>query len=139
MKYLRHLMLALLLGLGLTTTAQVTISSSDLEGTKWKVKDSNDGSYDEYTKDKEFWWCKDGTSCDYPYYLSDQFVPIDQFDSTKVGKPTTGCYYVFRNDAVGFTMCCEIQKFDKEKGVMVLKVVTPDVIGGGTETYELIK
>ena len=69
--------------------AQVTVSTSQLNGTKWKIKGSTSGDFDEYTQSQEIWHRKDGTFSTYPYYLTD--TPItsyeySEFDYSKFGK-----------------------------------------------------
>ena len=124
--------------------AQVTVSTSQLNGTKWRVKGSTSGSVYEYTMSQEIWRRKDGSFCTYPYYLTD--TPITSyeysaFDYSKVGKNTKGRYMVSANDILKITYCASIQSFDKTKGVFVLKLVTKGLIGTGDGmcTYEMVK
>lgn len=89
-----------------TIKAQITVSSSDLVGTKWQLDfqyDENSNVYYEYT-DKEIIWHKsDGSTFSYPYYLSDT-IPTN-FDYTKVGQPTKGCYFVKCHPQTGSIFC----------------------------------
>ena len=62
-----------------TAKAQVTISTRDLNGTKWQCL----SSIYEYKNGKEIWHRKDGSSFTYQFYLSDQMP--EAFDFSKVG------------------------------------------------------
>ena len=124
--------------------AQVTVSTSQLNGTKWKIKGSTSGSVYEYTRSQEIWRRKDGSFGPYPYYLTD--TPItsyeySKFDYSKVGKNTKGRYIVSANEILKITYCVSIQSFDKTKGVFVTKLVTKGLIGpsDGIDTYEMVK
>ena len=124
--------------------AQVTVSTSQLNGTKWRVKGSTSGSVYEYTMSQEIWRRKDGSFCTYPYYFTD--TPITSyeysaFDHSKVGKKTKGRYFVTANEILKITYCASIQSFDKTKGVFVLKLVTKGLIGtgDGIASYEMVK
>ena len=55
--------------------AQVTVSTSQLNGTKWIIKGDTSGDIDEYTQSQEIWRRKDGSFSTYPYYLTD--TPIN--------------------------------------------------------------
>ena len=124
--------------------AQVTVSTSLLNGTKWKIKGSTSGSVYEYTRSQEIWRRKDGSFSPYPYYLTD--TPItsyeySKFDYSKVGKNTKGRYIVSANEISKITYCVSIQSFDKTKGVFVVKLVTKGLIGTGDGIceYEMLK
>ena len=124
--------------------AQVTVSTSQLNGTKWKIKGSTSGSVYEYTRSQEIWRHKDGSFSPSPYYLTD--TPItsyeySKFDYSKVGKNTKGRYIVSANEILKITYCVSIQSFDKTKGVFVVKLVTKGLIGtgDGIREYEMVK
>ena len=124
--------------------AQVTVSTSQLNGTKWRVKGSTSGSVYEYTMSQEIWRRKDGSFSTYPYYITD--TPItsyeySKFDYSKVGKNTKGRYIVTVNEKLKITYCASIQSFDKTKGVFITKLVTTGLIGtgDGIDTYEMVK
>ena len=56
-----------------TTVAQVTVSKSELVGTKWQISEvyeRHESAYYEFTKEKFIWHCNDGTTVPYPFYLS---------------------------------------------------------------------
>ena len=144
MQTLRTLLTGLFMATASISMAQVTVSTSQLNGTKWKIKGSTSGSVYEYTMSQEIWRRKDGSFCTYPYYLTD--TPItsyeySKFDYSKVGKNTKGRYMVSANDILKITYCASIQSFDKTKGVYVTKLVTKGLIGtgDGTCTYEMVK
>ena len=124
--------------------AQVTVSTSQLNGTKWKIKGSTSDSAYEYTQSQEIWRRKDGSFSTYPYYITD--TPItsyeySKFDYSKVGKNTKGRYIVSANEISKITYCVSIQSFDKTKGVFVVKLVTEGLIGtgDGISEYEMVK
>ena len=144
MQTLRTLLTGLFIATASISMAQVTVSTSQLNGTKWRVKGSTSGSVYEYTMSQEIWRRKDGSFCTYPYYLTD--TPItsyeySEFDYSKVGKNTKGRYMVSANDILKITYCASIQSFDKTKGVFVTKLVTTGLIGpsDGIDTYEMVK
>ena len=144
MQTLRTLLTGLFMGIASISMAQVTLSTSQLNGTKWKTKGSTSGSVYEYTQSQRIWHRKDSSFCTYPYYLTD--TPItsyeySEFDYSKVGKNTKGRYYVSANEILKITYCSSIQSFDKTKGVFVLKLVTKGLIGtgDGISEYEMVK
>jgi len=120
---------------------QVTISTSDLVGTKWQLTDTGDShskSFYEFTSKRSLWHCSDGTIFTYPYYLSAS-IPT-AFDSTKVGKQTKGCYFVKYNTQMNYFYYYAIMSFNKSTGKMVLKCLNKDIIGlTDTFTYVLMK
>ena len=76
-----------------TAIAQVTVSRSDLVGTKWQLSVdyvSQSSEFYEFTKKAFIWHRDDGRTGPSPFYLSNK-IP-DKFDSTKVGVTTNGCY-----------------------------------------------
>lgn len=125
-----------------TTGAQVTISTSDLAGTKWQTEflyNDNSKSYDEYTQKGEcIWHSDDNYILSFPYYLSST-IPT-KFDTTKVGKNTKGCYIVEYNPKGKHLKIFSIQHFNKTEGMMILRCEDKDNIFayGATETYLLM-
>lgn len=124
--------------------AQVTISTSQLNGTKWKIKGTSSGSVYEYSTSQRIWHRNDGSSFTYLYYLTD--TPITSyedsvFDYSKVGKQTSGRYIVTLNPKQKVVYCVSIQSFDKTKGMFITKLVTKGLIGvgDGISTYEMVK
>lgn len=137
-------LIILFLALSNVGMAQVRISETDLVGTKWKIKDDDSpNEYYEFTSDDFIWHDDEGISHIYPYYLTDQPVysyESSAFDSSKEGECTSGCYFVKHNNTSAYTFCYAIQYFNKDKGIMELKMVTKDIIGrGGPITFILIK
>lgn len=127
-----------------TCVAQVTISTSQLNGTKWKIKGTSSGSVYEYSTSQRIWHRNDGSSFTYLYYLTD--TPITSyedsvFDYSKVGKQTNGRYIVTLNPKQKVVYCVSIQSFDKTKGMFITKLVTKGLIGvgDGISTYEMVK
>ena len=144
MQTLRTLLTGLFMAIASISMAQVTVSTSQLNGTKWKIKGDTSGDIDEYTQSQEIWRRKDGSFGTYPYYLTD--TPItsyeySKFDYSKVGKNTKGRYIVSANEILKITYCASIQSFDKTKGVFVTKLVTEGLIGtgDGISDYEMVK
>lgn len=125
-----------------TAIAQVTISISELTGTKWQLTDvfnRHSSAYYEFTRNAFIWHREDGTTSSYPYYLS-ATIPT-KFDFTKVGVSTKGCYYIEYNDKRNIFSCYAIICFNKSTGKMIHKRKIPeDVIGlSDTVTYILKK
>ena len=121
-----------------TAVAQVTVSRSELVGTKWQLDNAyynHSSEYYEFTKKAFIWHCDDGTTVSYPFYLSDT-LPT-KFDSKKVGVSTKGCYYIKYLDENHFT-CFAIMGFDKSKGIMIHKRETPKDVIGLTDTFTYI-
>ena len=144
MQTLRTLLTGLFMAIASMSMAQVTVSTSQLNGTKWIIKGDTSGDIDEYTQSEEIWRRKDGSFSTYPYYLTD--TPItsyeySKFDYSKVGKNTKGRYIVNVNEKLKITYCASIQSFDKTKGVFVTKLVTEGLIGtgDGISDYEMVK
>ena len=144
MQTLRTLVTGLFMAIASISMAQVTVSTTQLNGTKWIIKGDTSGDIDEYTQSEEIWRRKDGSFSTYPYYLTD--TPItsyeySKFDYSKVGKNTKGRYIVSANEILKITYCASIQSFDKTKGVFVTKLVTEGLIGtgDGISDYEMVK
>ena len=144
MQTLRNLLTGLFMAIASLSMAQVTVSTSQLNGTKWIIKGDTSGDIDEYTQSQEIWRHKDGSFSPSPYYLTD--TPItsyeySKFDYSKVGKNTKGRYIVSANEILKITYCVSIQSFDKTKGVFVVKLVTKGLIGTGDGIceYEMLK
>ena len=144
MQTLRTLLTGLFMAIASISMAQVTVSTSQLNGTKWIIKGDTSGNVYEYTQSQEIWRHKDGSFSPSPYYLTD--TPItsyeySKFDYSKVGKNAKGRYIVLANDVLKITYCASIQSFDKTKGVFVTKLVTKGLIGpsDGIDTYEMVK
>ena len=144
MQTLRTLLTGLFMAIASISMAQVTVSTTQLNGTKWIIKGDTSGDIDEYTQSEEIWRRKDGSFSTYPYYITD--TPItsyeySKFDYSKVGKNTKGRYIVNVNEKLKITYCASIQSFDKTKGVFVTKLVTEGLIGtgDGISDYEMVK
>ena len=100
---------------------EVSISTSDLNGSKWQVEidyTKQSKEYDEYTQDTQIWHREDKSTFSYPYYLTDT-IPT-KFDHSKVGKTTKGQYFVKINPKWGDLYCEPIHYFNKEEGLMIL-------------------
>ena len=144
MQTLRNLLTGIFVAVASISMAQVTVSTSQLNGTKWKNKGDTSGNFDEYTMKQIVWHRKDGTFSTYPYYITDTAITsyeYSKFDYSKVGKNAKGHYIVLANDVLKITYCASIQSFDKTKGVFVTKLVTTGLIGpsDGIDTYEMMK
>ena len=118
-----------------TVFAQVTVSRSELVGTKWQpaeVYGCETCSDCEFTKEAFIVNGDRGGRIIHPYYLSNT-IPA-KFDSRKVGVSTKGCYFNEYLDEKHFC-CWAIQSFDKSKGEMVLELKSEPFIGPTTSTY----
>ena len=103
--------------------AQVIISTSDLNNTKWqlaRVYRDQGKDYNEYTLGEKKWHKGNGETYSYPYYLSNTIVT--KFDYGKVGKNTKGSYYVEINPKYNIVVCYSIESFDKTSGKMVMRM-----------------
>lgn len=112
-----------------TIVAQVTISRSELVGTKWQISEvyeRHESAYYKFTKEEFIWHRDDGTTWPSSFYLSNT-IP-EKFDSTKVGVSTSGCYFNKYINKDHFT-CYAILSFDKSKGEMVLELKNEKFIG----------
>ena len=117
-----------------TTEAQVTISTSDLAGTKWqttKQYDDQSKVYYEYTKEAMIRHKSNGGISTYPCYLSNT-IPT-KFDNDKVGVITKGCHIIEYNTKLDVLYCYSIKSFNKKDRIMVLE--NED---GSTTTYIMI-
>ena len=122
-----------------TAVAQVTVSRSELVGTKWQLDDdyyNHSSEYYEFTKKAFIWHRDDGKTSSYPFYLSNT-IPT-KFDSKKVGVSTQGRYYIKYNTKMDYLYCFAITYFDKSKGIMILKRETPEDVIGLTDTFTYI-
>ena len=144
MKTLRIIIAALFMAIASSAVAQVNVSTSQLNGTRWKIKGNANGSFYQYTASQKIWHRKDGSSFTYLYYLTD--TPITSyedsvFDYSKVGKQTSGRYIVTLNPKQKVVYCVSIQSFDKTKGMFITKLVTKGLIGvgDGISKYEIVK
>ena len=121
------------------TAAQVTISRSELVGTKWVTsEDYESHSSLDYATDLVF--TKDaivvhdecGSTYRKPFYLSNT-IPT-KFDFKKVGVSTKGCYYnEYLNE--NHFCCWAIMSFDKSKGIMTLELKNEQFIGPSSNTF----
>ena len=102
--------------------SQVLISTSDLNGTKCQTArqyDNQSKDYFEYTQRVKIWHGSDGSTFEYPYYLS-KSKPT-KFDYSKVGVVTEGNYIIVINPKMNILYCYSIKYFNKTEGTMVLK------------------
>ena len=105
------------------TAAQVTISRSELVGTKWVTsEDYESHSSLDYATDLVF--------------TKDAIVVHDEtkFDFKKVGVSTKGCYYNEYLNEKHFC-CWAIMSFDKSKGIMTLELKNEQFIGPSSNTF----
>ena len=131
--------LCIILACANTAIAQVTVSRSELVGTKWVTsEDYESHSSLDYTSD--FIFTKDaivehserGSTNRHPFYLSNT-IPT-KFDFKKVGVSTKGCYYNEYLDEKHFC-CWAIMRFDKSKGIMTVELKNEKFIGPSTITF----
>ena len=60
MKTLRIIIAALFMAIASSAVAQVTVSTSQLNGTRWKIKGNANGSFYQYPASQKIWHRKDG-------------------------------------------------------------------------------
>lgn len=106
--------------------AQVQISSSDLVNTSWQLKIDNKRSDKYYKYDQKKVTKSETGYADFinSYYLTN-VIPT-QFDQSKVGTITKGCYLVKYHEKSKSMHYLTIEYFNKEKGVMILKYKNKD-------------
>ena len=131
--------LCIILACANTVIAQVTVSRSELVGTKWVTSEAYEShSCLDYatdlvfTKDAVVEHSERGSTNRHPFYLSNTIPTI--FDSKKVGVSTKGCYYNEYLDENHFC-CWAIMSFDKSKGIMTLELKNEQFIGPSTTTF----
>lgn len=121
------------------TAAQVTVSRSELVGTKWVTSEDYE-SYSSldyasdlvFTKDAIVVHSERGSTYRKPFYLSNT-IPT-KFDFKKVGVSTKGCYYNEYLNEKHFC-CWAIMSFDKSKGIMTLELKNEQFIGPSSNTF----
>ena len=133
------LILSILLACANTAIAQVTVSRSELVGTKWVTSEAyeshsnlNYASDCVFTKDAVVVHSERGSTYRHPFYLSNT-IPT-KFDFKKVGVSTKGCYYNEYLDEKHF-YCWAIMRFDKSKGIMTVELKNEQFIGPSTTTF----
>lgn len=132
-------LLYIILACANTAIAQVTISRSDLVGTKWVTSEAYESHSSlvyatdvVFTKDAVVEHSERGSTNRHPFYLSNT-IPA-KFDFKKVGVSTKGCYYNEYLDEKHFC-CWAIMSFDKSKGIMTLELKNEQFIGPSTTTF----
>ena len=142
-------MLIVVLFATIVSNAQVTVSTSLLNGTEWQIVSYEDkngiSKYDyEIVTRKYFmssyyekaYYPEDGDSICYrlPYYITD-IEPLDfNFDKSKVGVKSTGRYLVRKGDLVDYVDYGVIMSFNNDEMVLLHKG-SYDVIGGYNDVY----
>ena len=131
--------LCIILACANTAIAQVTVSRSELVGTKWVTSEvyESHSSLDYatdfvFTKDAVVVHSEFGSTYRHPFYLSNT-IPT-KFDFKKVGVSTKGCYYNEYLDEKHFC-CWAIMSFDKSKGIMTLELQNEKFIGPSSTTF----
>ena len=122
-----------------TAIAQVTVSRSELVGTKWVTSEDYE-SHSSLDYASDFVFTKDaivehserGSTNRHPFYLSNT-IPT-KFDFKKVGVSNKGCYYNEYLDENHFC-CWAIMSFDKSKGIMTVELKNEQFIGPSTTTF----
>ena len=131
--------LCIILACATTAIAQVTVSRSDLVGTKWVTSEDYE-SHSSLDYASDFVFTKDaivvhderGSTYRKPFYLSNT-IPT-KFDFKKVGVSTKGCYYNEYLNEKHFC-CWAIMRFDKSKGIMTVELKNEKFIGPSTTTF----
>ena len=131
--------LCIILACANTAIAQVTVSRSELVGTKWVTSEAYESHSNldyvsdfVFTKDAIVVHSERGSTNRHPFYLSNT-IPT-KFDSKKVGVSTKGCYYNEYLDENHFC-CWAIMSFDKSKGIMTVELKNEQFIGPSTTTF----
>ena len=131
--------LCIILACANTAIAQVTVSRSDLVGTKWVTSEAyeNHSNLDYasdvvFTEDAIVEHSERGSTNRHPFYLSNA-IPT-KFEFKKVGVSTKGCYYNEYLDEKHFG-CWAIMRFDKSKGIMTVELKNEQFIGPSTTTF----
>ncbi len=132
-------LLCIILACANTVIAQVTVSISDLVGTKWVTSEAYEShscldyaSDFVFTKDAIVEHSENGSTNRHPFYLSNT-IPT-KFDFKKVGVSTKGCYYNEYLDEKHFC-CWAIMSFDKSKGIMTVELKNEQFIGPSSTTF----
>ena len=129
--------------------AQVTVSTSQLNGTEWQIVSYEDkngiSKYDfeivtcKYAMSSLYekaYYPEDGDSiCSrWSYYITD-VVPLDfNFDKSKVGVNSTGRYLIYKGGLVDYVDYDVIMSFNDDEMVLLHKG-SYDVIGGYNDVY----
>lgn len=119
----------------LYSNAQVPVYLSQLKNTSWKVTGGLDDTNMIYSfSDKEiYWYSISGSNITleytYLYYLTDN-VP-QSYDSTLVGKSSSGCYIVKYNPQMDEFIYYIIKSYDITKGTMTLLPRSTEPLIGG--------
>ena len=141
MKHFSFLLTSMLFIICCNSYAQVTITTQQLNGTKWERSDIQYESTYSYTDKEKIWkpYKNNDFTFVYHYYLASS-VPTG-FNHALVGKDTKGCYIVQYNPKTKDVTYYTIMSFDLDKGKMVLFVKKNGWIGSRdqTMTYRLIK
>lgn len=125
--------------------AQVSVSLSMLNGTKWTIDDEEKIGEDttlylnSFTQFSAYLpLINKRAKFQTPYYLTDSIPKT--FDSSKIGQSKHGCYIVKYNDVMDVMTILQIKEFDLQKGKMVLyNPRIKDAFRDGTIKYRLIK
>ena len=125
-------------------TAQVTVTMSQLLGTKWtidgegKVGEDTVVFYADHKLNIAYYsLVKITTKFKTPYYLSDSMPK--SFDHSKVGTSTSGRYLVEYNTKLERMTVIEVRELDLDKGKMVLySPYIRNAFRDGTITYRML-
>lgn len=134
MQQMKHFIFILFILFGCLNTnkAQVMVSCSDLDGTKWRVVEdytdewgihytgSPEGEFYEFTTETKILHYEDGTYSTYQYYITNSTSKPKKFDFNKVGSKGKGQYIVQYNSKMNTIKTYYIQTFDKKSKKMTL-------------------
>lgn len=143
----RFIILATLVMISLFSHAQTAMTSSQFENTKWIIIDPNDPKINHYwdftPKIMSSYACYAGHKShgvEYSYYLSSS--RSENFNKSKVGSTTAGCYLYVYNDKLKTSSVWIINSYDKTNGIISVTSSTSKqsvVIGGKSTTMRLQK
>ena len=144
---MKTIFLSFFMYISLSCIAQVSVSTSQLNGTKWQMTNP---VFDEeevvvsftasIMTDKDHYPKDDYVSeLKFKYYLSSS-VPV-VFEQSLVGKESKGSFIVYYNHKQNKTSYYQIMTFTPDKLVLLVKG-TPNSIGGGEDisfTYKRLR
>lgn len=134
MQQMKHFIFILFILFGClnTNNAQVMISCSDLDGTKWRVVEdytdewgihytgSPEGVFYEFTTDEHILHHANGKRSTYLYYITNSTSKPKEFDFNKVGSKDKGQNIVQYNSKTKSIIIFHIKSFDKKSKKMTL-------------------
>lgn len=139
----RFVIFAVLTMISLFSDAQTNMTNSQFENTKWEViepKDSKISRYWDFSrKNMVSYSCYAGrksSGVEYSYYLGSSCS--ENFNHTKVGISSVGCYLYLYNNKLKTSSAWLIKAYDRSKGIISVTGSTStskhEVVVGGKST-----